>query len=329
MKIKFLSLTMAFSVLLSCGLCSLQSAHATSEADQEMKQKDAEMKEFKSKISNLGLDRLEVEELIGIKRVILVSSLKNEDAKKFMMAFGGADKMDVLIEAFGKLSDDELIKAYQNNKKRNLEVVGDISKQIEDGKKAQEILDQTQNLQGAVEKTAQFFPSRFDLDDLIVKDYEEQLFAKLTVKLDRVPGDPEHIALTFKNSSEFLSFTKIWMTIDIKAEGRDVPYYTANNVHYPFMTPLKPGEERKEIISCSADCRKAMANDNVYGVFTINTFNARVSGYHKVLTLRSITDWQIQNYKKDLQKLEDKKQQLDSALQNYGAELTKLDSLLK
>ena len=329
MNIKFLSLTMAFSVLLCCGLCSVHSAHATSEADQELKQKDAELKEFRSKISNLGLGNREEDELIGIKRVILISSLKNEEAKKFMRAFGGADKMDVLIEAFGKLSDDELIKAYQNNKKRNLELVGDISKQVEDRKKAQMILDQTQKLQNTIEETSRFFPSRFSLDDLIVDDYSKQLFDSLTVKLDRVPGDPEHIALTFKNGSEFLSFTKIWMTIDIKAEGRDVPYYTANNVHYPFMTPLKPGEERKEIISCSADCRKAMANDNVYGVFTINTFNARVSGYHKVLTLRRITDWGVQNHKRNLEKLEQMKQQVEPALQNYTAELSKLDSLLK
>ena len=60
----------------------------------------------------------------------------------------------------------------------------------------------------------------------------------------KIPEDPAHIALIFKNDTRDFSLSKLSMTINIKADGRDVPYYTVENLYYPFMTPLKPGEEK-------------------------------------------------------------------------------------
>lgn len=330
MKTVTLGLSISLSVLLSGWMSAAAADNDDREAQQEYERIEAEYKEFKQKIKALDLSAEETNALSKFKTALLASKARNEKTKAIISFFGpNAEYSKVINDTLGGLSDDELIEAVMSNRKRNLDFAGDITKKIEDGKKAEQILQQTQNTRKPLIEAAQLFPYEHSLNQLIYNDFLERKISTVKVKLDRVPDNPKNIALTFSNSSDNLSFTQISMKIDIKAEGRDVPYYTVKNINYPFLTPLKPGEERQEIISCGTDCQKAMAHDNVYGSFVINGAYARVSGSNRLLSLSSTDDWNRHVCEADLQKLTQNREKTDAYLSKFSEEAEKLENMLK
>jgi len=119
------------------------------------------------------------------------------------------------------------------------------------------------------------------------------------------------------------------MTIEIKGEGRDVPYYRVDNIYYPFLTPLKPGEERQEIISCSSDCQKAFTHENVYGYIDVTEGLTRVKNSNRMLRLKKTTNWDRNVNEKKLKHLSESKEKTATAIKLYEEERTRLENLIK
>jgi hypothetical protein len=331
MKTRFLAIAFTVSALLSGWSLQVLAADAKEEAKQEFMSKKAEFDKFHEKVKALDLDRRDEKELEEIKRVLMISKLKHKDeVMKFMSFFGAnSEALEFAAEALDGLNDDELISAFLNNRKRNMEFVGDAARKIEDGKKAEQILAQIKKMQMAESDLSFVLPNADVGDGLIIQDYIGEVLKKITVKLEKIPEDPAHIALIFKNDTRDFSLSKLSMTINIKADGRDVPYYTVENLYYPFMTPLKPGEEKKEIISCGDDCRKAMTHENVYGAFEINDFYARVAGSNRLLHIQKLSKWDQQQHEKSLKTMDERKNSLQEKLKHYTEEQNNLRALLK
>ena len=332
MNIRNFGLSLTISALLS-GLTIPAFADSNKEeAERELKQIESEYKAFEKKLKESGNKEINARTISKIKAAMLTSEkAHNDDVKKLMAFFGPNEEFTSFInKTMGNMSDDELINAAKGDLRRNMENIGDVTQKINDGKKAEEILDATEKLQKAAEKIANNFPARsYDLDNLIYQDYVNSKLGQLNVKLDKIPDDPKSISLTFSNKTDLLSFTNISMTIEIKGEGRDVPYYSVKNIQYPFLTPLKPGEERQEIISCRTDCQKAFSHENAYGAIDVTESFARVKNSNRLLYLRKATDWDKSVNARKLKDISERREKIVAAVKLYEEEKNKLETLLK
>ena len=332
MNIRNLGLSLAISALLSALPVSAFADSDKESAERELKQLESEFKAFKKKLNDTGNEEINIKTVSNIKAAMLISEKSHsDDVKKLLTFFGpGEEFTDFVSRTMGSMSDEELIDAAIGDLKRNKENLGDISQKIEDGKKAVEILQATENLQVAASKVADNFPSNyFDLKDLVYFDYVNSKLGQLNVKLDKIPDDSTSLSLTFSNNTDLLSFTQINMTIEIKGEGRDVPYYRVDNIYYPFLTPLKPGEERQEIISCSSDCQKAFTHENVYGYIDVTEGLTRVKNSNRMLRLKKPTNWDRNVNEKKLKHLSESKEKTATAIKLYEEERTRLENLIK
>ena len=113
---------------------------ADTESKQIMNDIQSEVKTFVSMLQDKDLNRSDIKELEQLKVIIMAQKSGNQDVKNFISFFSGqSDFQEIIADTLGNLSDEELVVAYKNNQKRNLEFAGDISKKVEAGKQAAEL----------------------------------------------------------------------------------------------------------------------------------------------------------------------------------------------
>lgn len=303
---------------------------ADTESKQIMNDIKSEVKTFVSMLQDKDLNRSDIKELEQLKIIIMAQKSGNQDVKNFISFFSGqSDFQEIIADTLGNLSDEELVVAYKNNQKRNLEFAGDISKKVEAGKQAAELTRQVDHLLKTGNDVSAKFVNTDSLQELIISDYEEDKLNKIAVTLGRVEGDPKNISLTFKNNTDSLFVTDINMSIVIKAEGRDVPLYQIEHFAYPFLSPLKPGEEIQEIISCRSDCQKAMSNEKAYGEITLNELNARIKGSNRIFSARRTDGWVKDSQQKGIDRMKKNNEVIKQRYADYLAEKEKIEALLK
>lgn len=113
------------------------------------------------------------------------------------------------------------------------------------------------------------------LDETDRADYINGQLDLFKIEAGPVPGEPESMMLKFTSGFGDYYVHEVRFDMELSAGSGSTPLYRRKDVLYPFLSPVAPGEVREEIVSCGAECQKALAAKNVAGKFSV----AKMTGH--------------------------------------------------
>lgn len=316
--------------IIAIALASSLSSYAIAEDDAKLAQIDKKANEFVEQVKNSDIDPAIKHTAIEVIQDVFIGEIAEiTDNFPFYSKKSDMPKIPTLAyKVLGKYDANGYIKLVkdffaeqQKLPTKTLEAVKITNHYDALIKSYDEIALKAQKLVNPLKSIDQSVRQAYAID------FHQKKLNELQIKLNPTVSDKEHVGIKLTNTSTTHDDTDVVVKLEVKEEGRDVPYHSSE-FRLRLKKPLLSGQSTHDLIYCNAKCQSAIALPNAQVTLTPTELITREHGKFSLTRFLVFSRWEQEQSAKAKARLQENVDEITKNSSSFKEEAKKFKGSL-